>query len=206
MLMLCAGALATTIWSTHALADGAAPCATPEQSAVVAQLYANGPAGLPFQAAMKLQVPESVVLSSLDSKRSVGVAGGEFAKIWESLTTWPEAMTFIVKGGQMFEIAGPVPGGKPSTRSRFFNLDHGGHGIGGHLRPDLVSAMYAIDLAGGEGPVRGVVFLDAQGESIFSVFVPTAESEDKSPSPANARFEQTRALMAALPQVCPAKH
>ena len=153
---------------------------------------------------MKLKLSEAAVLSSLGKSRAVGVANGEFGRVWESLTAWPEAVTFIVKGGQMFEIGGPIPAGKPSTRSKLFNLEHGGQGLGGHLRPDLVSAIYAVDLVGGEGPVRGVIFLDDKGESAFSVFVPPPEGADKAPSPSNAHFDKTRSLMAAMPQVCAA--
>ncbi|MEZ5513181.1 MAG: ChuX/HutX family heme-like substrate-binding protein [Steroidobacteraceae bacterium] len=206
LLAFGAGALATITWTGHALADGAPPmCASAEQAAAVTALYAEGPAPMPFQAAAKLKLTEAVVLSSLGSKRAVGVAGAEFEKVWASLDEWPAALTMIVKDSHIFEIHSDVPSGEPSKRSKFFNLAHGGQALGGHLRPDLVSAIYAIDLVGGEGPVRGIVFLGTDGASSFSVFVPPAEGKDAPPSPSNAPFDKTRALLAAMPQVCAAQ-
>ena len=91
------------------------------------------------------------------------------------------------------------PGGAPSTKSQFFNLKQDGAGLGGHLRPDLVGAIYAVDLVGAPGPLRGLTFLDAAGEGIFGVYVP----EGADPKPALvAQFEKTRAVIAALPRVC----
>ncbi len=203
LLAACAGALVTTTWSIDVLADGGTPmCASAEQAAAVTALYAEGPAPMPFQAAAKLKLAEAVVLSGLGAQRAVGVAGAEFVKVWASLDEWPEAVTMIVKDSHVFEIHSDVPSGEPSKRSKFFNLAHAGQPLGGHLRPDLVSAIYAIDLVGGEGPVRGLVFLGTDGASSFSVFVPPAEGEDKPPSPSNAHFDKTRALLAAMPQLC----
>ena len=200
------GTMAGVNWSNPASADTGAPvCATADEAALIAAAYAKTPAPMPFQAAAKLKLSEAAVMSGLGAKRGVGVASGEFGKVWASLAEWPEAVTMIIKDAHIFEIHGQVPKGEPSTRSKFFNLAHDGQALGGHLRPDLISAIYAIDIAGGEGPVRGVAFLAANGASSFSVFVPPAEGEDKAPSPANAHFDKTRALMASMPALCAAK-
>jgi putative heme iron utilization protein len=182
--------------------EAAVACATSEQATAVNDLFAKGPGPASFQAAAKLQLPESVVLSGLGAPRAVGVAGSEFARVWESLTKWQNAVVLIAKGGNIFEIEGPIQAGEPSKSSKFFNLSHGDRGVSGHLRPDLISAIFAIDYAGHEGRMRGVVFLDAGGESILSVFVPNPHDKDSPPSPANAQFEQTRALLESLPRIC----
>jgi heme iron utilization protein len=181
----------------------ASACATSEQAAKVRVLFSGESSPAPFQAAAKLEIPESIVLSSLSPERSIGVPGSEFERVWASLNTWPDAVVLISKGGHIFEIAGPIPTGEPSKRSKFFNLKHGPSGVAGHLRPDLISAIYAVDYVGGEGPLRGFIFLDLDGQSVFSVFVPKADEKTQQPSPANAEFEKTRALLAAMPQVCP---
>ena len=200
------GTMGGVIWSNPASADtGAAVCATADEAALIAAAYDKAPAPMPFQAAAKLRMSEAAVMSGLAPNRAVGVASGEFGKVWGSLAEWPEAVTMIIKDSHVFEIHGQVPKGEPSTRSKFFNLAHDGQALVGHLRPDLISAIYAIDSQGGEGPVRGIAFLDASGASSFSVFVPPAEGEDKPPSPANAHFEKTRALMASMPALCAAK-
>jgi putative heme iron utilization protein len=74
-------------------------------------------------------------------------------------------------------------------------------GLSGHLRPDLVSAIWAVSLEGREGPLRGVMFLDAAGATAFSVFLP----EGAQPTAGEAaQFAATRALIDAGPRVCPA--
>jgi putative heme iron utilization protein len=177
-------------------------CATPEQAAKVQVLFAGAAGPAPFQAAMKLQMSESIVLSSLGPKRAVGVAGAEFARVWAALNAWPDAVMLITKGGHIFEIEGPIHPGEPSKKSKFFNLEHGASGVAGHLRPDLIGSIYAVDYMGGEGPLRGLVFLDLDGASVFSVFVPKPDEKTQTPSPADAEFEKTRALLAGMPQVC----
>lgn len=179
----------------------APPCATPDQAKAVRGLYAAGPQPPTFMAADKLGVAESVVASALPATLAIGVPGSEFATVWASLGTWDKATTLIRQGGHVFEVASRIPAGKPSERpgSRFFNLEHG-TALNGHLRPDLVGAIYALRLEGGEGPLRGLVFLDDTGASVFGVF--TGEGPDQ-PAAVLAQFDKTWALLASLPRACP---
>lgn len=180
-------------------AGPAALCATPEQTRRVQEFYAVPPAQPSFMAAPKLGLPEAVVLSALGPDRAVGVPGSEFLRVWESLLAWEEARTLVLKAGHVFEIEGRIHAGRPSTRSSFYNLEYG-PGLGGHLRPDLISAIYTLELQGQEGPIRGVIFLDPKGENAFGVFVPAAP--DRPPSKAIAQFAATRELMRRLPRAC----
>jgi putative heme iron utilization protein len=180
-------------------ADTAGDCATPEQARKVQVFYAKGPALATFIAAPQLGLPEAIVLSALGTARAVGVPGSEFMKVWESLRAWEEARTIVLKGGHVLEIDGRIHSGKPSTRSSYFNLEYG-PGLGGHLRPDLISAIYALELEGAEGPIRGVLFLDQDGNNAFGVFVPA--SRNGPPSKAIPQFEATREMMRALPRAC----
>lgn len=180
-------------------ADTKSLCATAEQKAQIAPLYAGSPVPAPFMAAMKLGLPEAVVASALPIAQATGVSAAEFSKVWASLQGWDQALTLVLKGANVFEIHGRVPPGAPSTRSAFFNLQAGDAGLGGHLRPDLYGAIYAINLVGAEGPMRGVAFMDQQGEGVFGVYLP----ESREPSPALiAQFDRTQALMAAMPRLC----
>lgn len=185
----------------RAAADaGAPPCASSAQAEAVAALYKVNPVPPPFMAAGQLGLPEGVVASALPPDLAVGVEGRRFPEIWQSLQSWDQALTLVLKGGNVFEIHGPIPPGEPSTRSQFFNLKNDGAGLSGHLRPDLIGAIYALNLAGREGPMRGLSFVDQKGEGIFGVFLP----EGRDPPPALvAQFERTWALMAAMPRVCP---
>lgn len=179
--------------------DAAALCATSEQKVLIAPLYAANPVPAPFMAARKLGLPEAVIASALPVAQATGVSAAEFGKVWESLQGWDQALTLVLKGDNVFEIHGRIPPGAPSTRSAFFNLKADSAGLGGHLRPDLLGAIYAVNLNGPEGPMRGVTFMDQRGEGVFGVYLP----ESSKPSPALvAQFDRTQALMAAMPRFC----
>jgi len=183
-------------------ADAPSLCATPEQAKAVTELYAQSPAPPPFMAAAKLGVPETIVLSALPAEKAVGTTGAGFLPIWESLRNWDESLTLVLKAGQVFEIYGRIPGGEPSKVSQNYNLKQDGPGLGGHLRPDLIGAIYAVTMQGREGPMRGVTFLDALGNSAFHVFLP----EGRKPTEKQiAQFESTRALIAGMPRACTAR-
>lgn len=179
--------------------DAASLCATPEQKAQIAPLYAGSPVPAPFMAAKKLGLPEAVIASTLPVAQATGVSAAEFSKVWESLQSWDQALTLVLKGASVFEIHGRIPPGIPSTKSPFFNLQAAEAGLGGHLRPDLFGAIYAVNLDGAEGQMRGVTFMDQQGEGIFGVYLP----ESREPAPALvAQFDRTQALMTAMPRLC----
>jgi putative heme iron utilization protein len=174
-------------------------CATAEQKALIAPLYAATPVPAPFMAARKLGLPEAVIASALPVAQATGVSAAEFGKVWESLQGWDQALTLVLKGDNVFEIHGRVPPGAPSTRSAFFNLKADSAGLGGHLRPDLLGAIYAVNLNGPEGPMRGVTFMDQRGDGVFGVYLP----ESREPAAALvAQFDKTQALMAAMPRPC----
>ncbi|MEO8445129.1 MAG: ChuX/HutX family heme-like substrate-binding protein [Gammaproteobacteria bacterium] len=185
-------------WSAAALA-GNSLCATAEQAARVQPLYATAPVPAPFQAAAKLALPEAIVASAIPGKNVIGTTAAGFTAVWASLQEWDDATVVLLKAGQVFEVRGRIPGGAPSTKSQFYNLKQDGAGLSGHLRPDLVGAIYAVDLPGGQGPLRGVSFVDGSGDSIFGVFVPEGS---EATSPVVGQFEKTRSLIAGLPRVC----
>jgi putative heme iron utilization protein len=183
-----------------AAADAPALCANAQQAAQVRALYAQAPVPPPFMAAPKLGLPEAIVLSALPADKALGVPGSEFLEVWQSLQSWERSLTLVLKAGQVFEIYGRIPPGEPSKISQNYNLEYPEAGLGGHLRPDLIAAIYAVSLEGREGPMRGLSFLDAEGNGAFAVFLP----ESRKPTAAEvAQFEKTRALLQGLPRACP---
>jgi putative heme iron utilization protein len=195
-------AFASALLATLSAGALAAPplCATPDQAARVREAYATSPAAPAFMAAGRLGLAEAVVLSALPAPQATGTTGAGFGKVWESLQAWPDATTVLVKGGHVIEVRGRIPPGEPSAKSAFFNLKQAGAGLGGHLRPDLVGAIYAVDMAGTEGPLRGVTFVDTAGESLFGVYLPEGSGDQAALA---AGFDRTRALIAALARACP---
>jgi len=183
-------------------APAGAVCATPEQIAAVQAAMAGKPP-MPLAAvAAQVGMSEALVASALPPGQAHGIAPGHFAAVWKSLERWDNAVALVMHGPDVIEIEGPVGIGKPSTRSKFFNLERRGGGIAGHLRPDLYSAIYALDIPGKDGGgLFGVSFHDASGAAVFSVFLP---GEGAPPSAAALqRFKETVASMRALPGLCP---
>lgn len=167
-LAFCADAAPAAMTAPAAAPAAAAPAAMPQcasaaDAARVAAVYATGPAPLTYQAAAQLKLSEATVASAIPVDKAVGTGNANFAAVWESLTHWDGALFLLVRNGSVLEISSAVSTGTPSTKSKFFNLGHEG-AVSGHLRPDLFSAIYALQLPAREGATRGVMFYDVKGE------------------------------------------
>jgi putative heme iron utilization protein len=177
-------------------------CANSDEAARIAPLLAKDPVG-PVSSAMigqQLGLNEALVVSSYGRDKAIGVGAENFAAIWKNLNGWDKAMVLITKGGNVFEVSTKIVTGKPSERSKYFNLEYQGPGLAGHLRPDLLSAIYALALPTKEGMARGLMFFGEQGESVFGVFVP---GEGGKPTARQlADFDATWALLKSLPAIC----
>ena len=192
-------AAAETPAAPTAPTTAAAACATTEEAAHITALYSKSPAPMPFQAQEELKLPESTIASALPGALATGIDGSHFRAVWDSLVRWETAMVMIRKGGNVFEVSTKIVAGEPSKRSKYFNLGHDSS-FSGHLRPDLITSIYAVALPGREGLARGVFFYDAAGDSVFGVFLP---GEGATPSAkAVADFENTWNLLKSLPARC----
>ena len=114
---------------------------------------------------------------------------------------WGPVTFLIMKGKNVFEIASTVGEGVHSTVSDYYNIKYE-QPLRGHLRPDLYTSIYAVSLPGKEEGVmvRGVLFYDDTGASVFGAFI-----SGDGPAPAEAdlaRFDATMAMIAAKPSAC----
>ena len=179
-------------------------CATPEQVKQVATFYAANPGTMPPVAATRLKLPEATVASALGTDVSASVPGADFAEVWAAIGAWKEATFLIMKGPNVFEIRSAAGKGTPSKSSKYFNIEYS-HPLRGHLRPDLYSAIYAVQLPGknkDQVSPRGVIAYDQDGASVFGAFL---GGDGPPPDPADlAKFDDLLALMRSKPQVCPA--
>lgn len=175
-------------------------CASTDQIAVVRSALAGKEPSPLTATAAALKMPEAIVASALPEAQAYGVSATQFQVIWKSLETWDDATTFVIKGPNLFEIQGPVGKGEPSKRSQFFNLHREGPGLAGHLRPDLYSSIYLLEIPGTSSTLRGVVFFDLSGDAVFSVYVPG----EGAPAPQSVveQFSATSTLIRSLPRVC----
>lgn len=176
-------------------------CANAGQKDQIQDLFAKDSPPALHQAAARLKMPEALILSGLGGDRAYGVSGSHFVDIWRRLEAWQTAVVVVMKAGHVFETHGPIQPGVPSTRSRFFNLHGHQGGMSGHLRPDLVDAIYVVSLPGKDEVLRGVLFYDGAGDIAFGVYVPG--EGDTPPSELIEQFEKTRKDMQTLPSLCP---
>jgi len=175
-------------------------CATVDQAAAVKEFYAASPGTLPVIAARRLKLTEAVVTSALGADRAVSAPGSAFADVWAVMTGWEQANFLIMKGANVFEILSGVSPGAPSETSQYFNIKYE-HPLRGHLRPDLFGSIYAVALPGADEVVlRGVLFFDSDGASVFGTFI---SGEALTPSGSDlARFNDVWELIEASPSVC----
>jgi putative heme iron utilization protein len=191
---------ATRAHAVDAVAPAAAAlCADAAQAADVREQFAEPRANF-WTIAARLGLTEAAVLSTVAAERGAATRGEAFATVWESLRTWPEAVAIVLKDGHVFEVHGRIAAGEPSKTSRYFNLQ-GHDGLAGHLRPDLIAGIYAVELPGRTGPEYGVAFADASGSVSFTVYVPAG---DEATPEGRAAWQRTRELIGRLPALCAA--
>jgi putative heme iron utilization protein len=182
-----------------ATAAPAALCAAAPQAAEVRRLLAEPRANY-WGVAGKLGTSEAAVLSAVAAERGAATAGDAFLPVWESLRAWPEAVAIVMKGGHVFEVHGKIAAGEPSKVSRYFNLQ-GHEGLSGHLRPDLVAGIYAVELPGRTGPEYGIAFADESGGVAFVVYAPAG---DEFTAEGLKAWQATRELIASRAPLCTA--
>jgi putative heme iron utilization protein len=176
-------------------------CATAAQGERIRAAFTAENSPVLHQVAARLGMSEAMVLSGLGIERAYGVEGRYFTDVWKKLESWQTAVVVVMKAGHVFETHGPIQPGEPSKRSNFFNLHGHKDGMSGHLRPDLVGAIYVVSLPGNDEILRGVLFYDAAGDIAFGVYVP---GEGDTPPPGLIKqFEQTRKEIRTLSALCP---
>ena len=180
-------------------ASAEASCATPDQRQQIQNFYAENPGTLPTIAARRLKLPEELVASGLPADQAASAPGEAFAEVWALMSRWEQANFLIMKGANVFEILSPVAPGAPSTRSDYYNIEYT-HPLRGHLRPDLYTSIYAVAIPAKEETIRGVLFYDPDGESVFGAFI----SGEALTPPASelAKFDAVMALIRSKPPVC----
>jgi putative heme utilization carrier protein HutX len=175
-------------------------CLAPARAEAVRAAWSGAPGRL-LEVAQREAITEAQLLSVLPPEQSIGTGGEAFGAVWQSLQAWPESLTLIERSGQLFEVLGRIPSGEPSKVSRFFNLGDQSHGLSGHLRPDLVTAIYVTELPGRGRTEHGVQFIDAAGGVVFGVYVPNEQAAAGNET--LAAFRAIRKLVEELPRLCP---
>lgn len=108
------------------------------------------------------------VLELLPPAQAAAVDGARFDEVWEALTGWGEVLFLLHGRNGVFEIKSALP---PGTKGQgYFNI-HGDAPLGGHIRADRCASIWFIDRPFFGRRSCSVQFLDADGETMFKVFV-----------------------------------
>ncbi len=185
---------------------GAAPvaahemCASAEQAGQIQSFYDENPGTMPAIAARKLGLTEEVVASGLPEGFMTSTSADSFVEVWDAMNEWGPVTFLIMKGMNVFEIASAIGKGVPSAVSDYYNIKYE-QPLRGHLRPDLYKSIYAVALPGKDDVmVRGVLFYDDAGASVFGAFM-----SGDGPAPAEneiAKFDAVMAMIGDKPSAC----
>ena len=176
-------------------------CASAEQATQVRAYLAENPGTQPAIAAVRLGLPEALVVSALDKSQAAATSGAAFREVWKAMEAWDQATFMIMKGANVFEILSGIGKGKPSERSQYFNIEYS-QPLRGHLRPDLYASIYAVAIPVKEDVVsRGVIFYDADGASVFGAFI-SGDSMETTPAEI-AKFDTVMSMVRKAPDICP---
>ena len=176
-------------------------CADAAQKEIVRAYFTDNPGTQPAIAAIRLRLPEALVVSALDESQAAATSADAFPEIWTAMTEWKVATFMIMKGASVFEILSGVGKGTPSSRSQYFNIEYS-EPLRGHLRPDQYASIYAVAIPIKDDVVaRGVIFYAANGASVFAAFI-SGESMEATPEEI-AKFDAVMALVRNGPGVCP---
>lgn len=185
-----------------------AMCATPAQRDIVTEFYATRAGAPPPIAERALHMPEQVITSALTSEYAVSASAENFHAVWTSAENWEGWVSHIIaKNGNHMKFPSPVSEYRENTRGdAYFDVkpEERWLGLDGHFRPDLMTAIYAINMPGGadrEGATRAVIFYDRSGESILGLYA-TIAGEPQTEQRVD-EFQATWDLIAALPTACP---
>jgi len=190
-------ALGCTLAAEQAAAESL--CATPQQTQQIREFYRNNAMTMPVIASRKLKLPEAVVVSGLPSEQAASAPGKDFLEIWDAMTRWKEVTFLIMKGSNVFEVLSGVGKAERSKASAYTNIEYV-HPMRGHLRPDLYESIYAVSLPGKDGEAaRGILFYDAQGESVFGAFM---SGDTTPPATELAKFDEVMKLVRSRTPVC----
>lgn len=149
----------------------AALCANGADREIVAKRMSSGTPLSLHTSWSALGMTQAKMLNALEPDMQAGVSGKYFHTVWELMRTWKDANVAVIKLGQVLSVRGPLPPGRDSVfGSKYFNLNPNTPHLAGHLRPDLIEAIYAAKAPPSlEGQFGAVFFFDRSGEQMFSV-------------------------------------
>lgn len=191
---------ATTL-SIPARAD--ARCATADQKAKIKAAAAKTPFALPNVLSEQSGISEAVFVTGMDANTAIGTSAKVFPEIWASLTEWerPAVLVQLDKNNTL-EVFGRL-GPTVNQRDGYVLIEVQGAGIGGHFKTDSIDSLYMVRVPNNEKKtVYGLIFFNAQGETLFGVYSVNTPRPAVIAILARDAYQKTWDLIAAQPRAC----
>ena len=97
------------------------------------------------------------------------IPGTHAQAVLEQLPDWGDLVTIVLHGGCVFEFKGPFPPG--SVGRGYFNLQGTRPGFEGHLKLAAIDHIGFQDRPHAGRMAHALTFNDAQGQTLFKVFL-----------------------------------
>jgi len=123
-----------------------------------------------FTLAGELNVPEQAIMECLPANEAVKVGPEHFDEIMAMVATWGNVTTIVQTDTMVLEAKGMLPMG--SHGHGYFNLmGDTNYNVGGHIRADLLSAVYFVERPFMGIPSMSIQFFDLSGDPIFKIYL-----------------------------------
>lgn len=136
----------------------------------ISEKLKEDPKAMIFKLAQELSVPEQAVVECLPEEEVRKADAHHFDEVMAMIATWGNVTTILQTESVVLEAKGMIPMG--SYGHGYFNLMGGrDYNVGGHIRADLLSAIYFV-----ERPFMGlqsmsVQFFTLSGAPMFKVYL-----------------------------------
>ncbi len=191
-------------------AQASSSCATADDAKVIQHYYAQTRPGAPPPAVARLfRMPETRVVSALDSSQAYGVRSNRlfFDEVWKSVDAWGKdtkiGIVFTSGGMHVWNFPSKVPQTQSTSTPIWYDMyaDEGA-GVHGHITPQEVDQIWALQLPTREAGkfTRILGFYDKDGALIVGLYV--SEGVKAFDPKAVEGFERTRELLKGQPRIC----
>lgn len=134
----------------------------------ITQAIAEKPDGILEALASEYAVPVQTVIECIPGGVT-RIDGSHFVDVLTDIADWG-AVTFICHSKDaVVEFSGPFPQGRMGHG--MYNLQGGGAGLSGHLRPENCKAIFFVRRPFMGMETLSIQFFNADGETIFKIYV-----------------------------------
>lgn len=123
-----------------------------------------------FTLAKELGVPEQAVMECLPEQEVVRAGAEHFDEVMAMIATWGKVTTIVQTDSMVLEAKGMLPMG--SYGHGYFNLmGKQDYNVSGHIRADLLSAIYFIERPFMGMDSKSVQFFTLSGNPMYKVYL-----------------------------------